>query len=153
MKWWVCRLQLLLILASAVILGSESSGTHDHILLSQIRSYLYPPGTRWPSYSPRQWVPFSSPPTTRRATVEVFNPASTRDAVISKSRSKSNLYYDRRSVGQSILVSSTHLGLKTRYIPSESCGFVDVGRPLWREDGSGFYNLQCTTFRFYMLAP
>jgi hypothetical protein len=34
---WVCRLQLLLILASAVILRSESRGTHDHILLSQIR--------------------------------------------------------------------------------------------------------------------
>jgi hypothetical protein len=33
----VCRLQLLLALASAVILGSESRGTHDHILLSQIR--------------------------------------------------------------------------------------------------------------------
>jgi hypothetical protein len=34
---WVCRLQLLLVLASAVILRSESRGTHDHILLSQIR--------------------------------------------------------------------------------------------------------------------
>jgi hypothetical protein len=33
----VCRLQLLVILASAVILRSESRGTHDHILLSQIR--------------------------------------------------------------------------------------------------------------------
>jgi hypothetical protein len=33
----VCRLQLLLVLASAVILGSESRGTRDHILLSQIR--------------------------------------------------------------------------------------------------------------------
>jgi hypothetical protein len=32
----VCRLQLLLVLASAVILGSESLGTRDHILLSQI---------------------------------------------------------------------------------------------------------------------
>jgi hypothetical protein len=32
----VCRLQLLLVLASAVILGSQS-GPHDHILLSQIR--------------------------------------------------------------------------------------------------------------------
>jgi hypothetical protein len=40
--------------------------------------YLYPPGTCWPSYNPRQWVPFSSPLTTRRATVEVFEPASTR---------------------------------------------------------------------------
>jgi hypothetical protein len=34
---WVCRLQLLLTLARAAILGSESSGTRDHILLSQIR--------------------------------------------------------------------------------------------------------------------
>jgi hypothetical protein len=33
----ICRLQLLLVLASAVILGSESRGTRDHILLSQIR--------------------------------------------------------------------------------------------------------------------
>jgi hypothetical protein len=36
-KGWICPLQFLLALASAVILGSESSGTHDHILLSQIR--------------------------------------------------------------------------------------------------------------------
>jgi hypothetical protein len=34
---WVCHLQLLLELASAVILGSDSRETHDHILLSQIR--------------------------------------------------------------------------------------------------------------------
>jgi hypothetical protein len=33
-------LQLLLTLASAVILRSESRGTHDHILLSQIRDSL-----------------------------------------------------------------------------------------------------------------
>jgi hypothetical protein len=31
-RGWVCRLQLLLVLASAVIVGSESHGTHDHIL-------------------------------------------------------------------------------------------------------------------------
>jgi hypothetical protein len=37
MRGWVCRLQLLLVLASAVILRSESRGTHDYILLSQIR--------------------------------------------------------------------------------------------------------------------
>jgi hypothetical protein len=35
--------------------------------------YLYPPGAGWPSYTPRHWVP----PTTRRVTVEVFEPAST----------------------------------------------------------------------------
>jgi hypothetical protein len=33
----VCRIQLLLVLASEVILWSESIGTRDHILLSQIR--------------------------------------------------------------------------------------------------------------------
>jgi hypothetical protein len=37
----VCRLQLLLDLASAFILGSETLGTRDHILLSQIRDYLF----------------------------------------------------------------------------------------------------------------
>jgi hypothetical protein len=39
--------------------------------------YLYPTGTTWPGYTPRHWVPFSSPSTTRRATVEVFDRAST----------------------------------------------------------------------------
>jgi hypothetical protein len=37
MRGLVYRLQLLLVLASAVILMSESRGIHDHILLSQIR--------------------------------------------------------------------------------------------------------------------
>jgi hypothetical protein len=36
-RGWVYSLQLLLTLASAVILRPESRGTHDHILLSQIR--------------------------------------------------------------------------------------------------------------------
>jgi hypothetical protein len=39
MRAWVCNLQLLLALASAVILGSESSGIHYHILLPQIRDF------------------------------------------------------------------------------------------------------------------
>jgi hypothetical protein len=90
-RGWVCRIQFLLVLASAVILGSESWGTHNRILLPQIRdpptwrvssSYLYPPGTRWPSYNPKHWVwvLFSSPPTTHRVTVAVFEPVSTREA-------------------------------------------------------------------------
>jgi hypothetical protein len=33
---------------------------------------LYPPGTVWPSYTPGHWVPFLSPLTTRRTTVELF---------------------------------------------------------------------------------
>jgi hypothetical protein len=40
MRGWICRLQLLLVLASTVILGYESNGTHDYILLSQIRDSL-----------------------------------------------------------------------------------------------------------------
>jgi hypothetical protein len=39
--------------------------------------YLYPPGTGWPSYTIRHWVPFSSPPTTHRAMVDVFKPTFT----------------------------------------------------------------------------
>jgi hypothetical protein len=34
--------------------------------------YLYPSGTGWLGGTPRHWVPFSAPPTTRRATVEVY---------------------------------------------------------------------------------
>jgi hypothetical protein len=37
----VCRLQLLLALANAVIFCSESRGTGDHILLSQIRDFPF----------------------------------------------------------------------------------------------------------------
>jgi hypothetical protein len=83
-RGWVCRLQLLLVLASAVILKSESRRTHNHILLSQLRDtsnlevqvpVFISPGPWWPSYIPKHWVPFSSPSTTRRATVEAFDPA------------------------------------------------------------------------------
>jgi hypothetical protein len=58
----VCRLQLLLGLPSEVIFRSESYGTRDHILLSQDSRF-----------------PFSSPPTTRIAMMQVFDSTSTRD--------------------------------------------------------------------------
>jgi hypothetical protein len=83
----VCRLQLLLALASAVTLGPESRGTNDHISLSQDSRLpnledqvilFISPGTGWPSYTHRHWVTFSSPPTASRVTVEVFEPTSTR---------------------------------------------------------------------------
>jgi hypothetical protein len=83
MRGWVSRLQLLLVLAGAVILGSQSGGTHDHILLSHIRDspnlegqvpVFISPRNRVARLYPRHWVPFSSPPTTRRAAVEVFEP-------------------------------------------------------------------------------
>jgi hypothetical protein len=57
------------------------------------------------------------------------------------SESSRVLRYDRRSVSQSVLEWSTHLGLMTRFLLlSDSCRFVDVGRFLWWEDGSVVYN-------------
>jgi hypothetical protein len=53
----------------------------------RVRSlFLHPPGRRWPSYTPKHWVPFLSLPTTRKATVEAFDPASTRYSSSSLSR-------------------------------------------------------------------
>jgi hypothetical protein len=66
-RGWVCRLQLLLVLASAVILRSESRGSHD-ILLSQIRDspnlegqvpVFISPRNRVANYAARHWVPVS----------------------------------------------------------------------------------------------
>jgi hypothetical protein len=59
MRGRVCRLQLLLVLTSAVILRSESHRTYNHMLLSQIRDspnlksqvpILYPRNTVVPLY-------------------------------------------------------------------------------------------------------
>jgi hypothetical protein len=68
-----CHLQLLLALASTLTLGSVSRGTRDHILLSQIQDFL-------------------PPPTTRRATVEVFDPAPTRELTRSPQLFPYNLF-------------------------------------------------------------
>jgi hypothetical protein len=56
-RGWVCHLQLLLSLASAFILGSDSRGTRDHILSSQIRDFpfcrlLRLAGLRWKYSTP-----------------------------------------------------------------------------------------------------
>jgi hypothetical protein len=88
-RGWVCRLQLLLSLAP-VILRFESSGTHGHILLSQIRYFPNLEGQVTVFISPRNrvarlylqaLVPFTSAPMTSKATVEVFDPASTPDSI------------------------------------------------------------------------
>jgi hypothetical protein len=87
MRGWVYRVKLLLALASAVILRSEFPRTHVHILQSRFETtprwrtrarYLYPSETGCSNYTPRHWGSFSSPPTTRRITVELFDSASTR---------------------------------------------------------------------------
>jgi hypothetical protein len=70
-RGWVCRFQLLMVLASAVILGSGPARLMTIFYCLRFETsptwrarspYLYPPGTGWPSYNPRHWVPFSSPP-------------------------------------------------------------------------------------------
>jgi hypothetical protein len=52
----VCRVQLLLVLACGDIVGSESRGTHDYILLSQIRDSPNLEGQVTVSTSPRNMV-------------------------------------------------------------------------------------------------
>jgi hypothetical protein len=60
---------------------------------------------------------------------------------ISQSKNKIKFMLRPTAVGQSVLVSSTHLALTTGFLLlSESCGFVDVGRSLWRENESVIYN-------------
>jgi hypothetical protein len=73
--------------------------------------YSYHPGTGWPSYTPRHWVPFSSPPTTPLAYVKVML---------------------RLTVTQSVSLGvKPHLGLMTRYLLLfGSYGLIFVGRPL-----------------------
>jgi hypothetical protein len=62
MRGWVCCLQLLLALASAVIFRSESRGLMTTFCCLKFETpqtwrirfpYLYPPGTGWPSYTPQ----------------------------------------------------------------------------------------------------
>jgi hypothetical protein len=59
-------------------------------------------------------------------------------------KSKSKLYYDRQSVGQSVLVSGAHLGPATNFSPAMFNYFRQLqvcwcGRPLWREVASVFF--------------
>jgi hypothetical protein len=133
----VCNLLLLLVLVSAVPLGSESRGTEGHILLSQFLRDPQPGGPGPRIYIPQQQGGPDIPPGTgfpfRRllrlagTTVEVFYPTSTREQPQSKLKLK--LIYDQQSVGQSVLVSGTHLGPATNFSFSlkfllDSCGFV-----------------------------
>jgi hypothetical protein len=74
-------------------------------------------------------IPFSSPPTTRRATVEVFDPTSTREMNRSQVKVKVIL---QLTVSQSVCLGvEPQLGLMTRYLfLCECCCPVNVGRPL-----------------------
>jgi hypothetical protein len=95
MRGMGCRLQLILVLASALFSGPSPAGlmTKFHCLRFETpptwraRSlYLYPPRTDWLGYTPKHWASFSSSPTTHRATVELFDPASTILVLVIKPR-------------------------------------------------------------------
>jgi hypothetical protein len=100
MRKRACRLQLLLALASAVILRLESRGTRDHILLSQIRdspnlegqvrvpqergSPVIPPGTGFPfrrllRLAGIRWR-YSNPPSEYTNTFQIIYNKSVRTA-------------------------------------------------------------------------
>jgi hypothetical protein len=78
----VCRSQLLLVITGAIVLGPESHGIHNSSRFLQpgrLGPCMYTPGTDWLNYTSRHWVSFSLPPTARRDTVKVLEPASTRE--------------------------------------------------------------------------
>jgi hypothetical protein len=69
--------------------------------------------------------------------------------LISSQLSESELYYDRRSVGQSFLVSSPHLGFMTRFLLlSGHCGFFIWGALSDGRTGLSvtMYNVQNTIY-------
>jgi hypothetical protein len=68
----VCRLQMRVALASAVIIGSQSRGTHDDILLPQIRDSPQPGGLGPSIYIPQEYWGPVIPPTVRRANYSGF---------------------------------------------------------------------------------
>jgi hypothetical protein len=82
-----CHLQLLPVLASTFILGSESHGTRDHILLSQIQDF-----------------PFC----------RFLQLAGLTRYSKSKSKSKSKLLYDWRFTANQFILASSPLRLTTR---------------------------------------
>jgi hypothetical protein len=81
--------------------------------------YLYRAETGWPGYTFRHWVPFSSPPTTRRVTVEVFDPASTQAAKAQLAllviTSRHGQHIQHRSSFSVQFFSWEHVCLRSRY--------------------------------------
>jgi hypothetical protein len=96
-RGWVCRLQLLLVLASADILRSESHRIHDHVLLSQFRDSPNLEGQVPVFISPRSRVTRLYPPGNGVPFRRLLRLAGLRwrySTQKSKLKSKSNLLYD-----------------------------------------------------------
>jgi hypothetical protein len=82
----VCLLQLLLVLASAVILRSESRRTHDHVLVSLIWDSPNLEGQVPVFISPRNWVAQLYPPTLGSLFVASYDSQSCDGVIIISSR-------------------------------------------------------------------
>jgi hypothetical protein len=133
----------LLLLASEVFLVSKPRVTHDHILQHRIQNfpnlegrsqYLYIPGREWPNYTPRNRVPSSLSSTTRRVTVDVFEPTTTCESCNPLVEVELRL-----TVSQSVSMSwyrAPLWDLRKILLPVGMFLSVSVGRPLWREEGS-----------------
>jgi hypothetical protein len=65
--------------------------------------------------------------------------------ILSRLVMKLKFSYDWQSVGQSILVSCSHLEPMRRFVDSvsDNCEFLVVGLLLWRRDGSVIYSYNC----------
>jgi hypothetical protein len=91
--------------------------------------YLYPPGTGWPSYTPRHLVSFSSPPTTRRDMVEVFEPDSKRfllNLIPFKVTPRARITSKHLSCIVARVVVSAVTYLLSRYLESGVCFFFRI---------------------------
>jgi hypothetical protein len=121
-RGWVCRLQLLLDLASAVILRSESRGTHEHILLSQIRDSPNLEGQVPVCISPRNRVARLYPQALGSLFVASYDSQGYGGGIRLRlhtgfnpnSKSKSKLLYDGRFTANQFVLASSPLRPTTR---------------------------------------
>jgi hypothetical protein len=107
--------------------------THTRVMSSLL---LLGSGFQWWMF-PYLWGSKFSLASANSNSSQQLNPSSSRTDFNSESKS----CYDWRSLGQYVLVWSTRLEPKTRFLLlSDTCGFVDVGCLLCWEDGSVIYN-------------
>jgi hypothetical protein len=109
MRGLVCRLQLLLAVASAVILGFESRVTHDHILLTEIRDSPNLEGQVQVFIFPRNRVTRLYPQTLGSLFIASYYSQGYGGGIPNRlhaSQSQSHIASDSQSVSQSALVSS-----------------------------------------------
>jgi hypothetical protein len=97
--------------------------------------------------------------TSRKITIRGHRNTGNSVPLLFKDRSRSYFTTDSQSVSQYVLVSSTLVGLATRYYFLSECCCGVLGRPLWREDGSAInqwsesLRIRNHTLRFHLRLP